>query len=176
VIDRRTILSTVPMALLAGCPSGGAPETLTKTATMTPTAAETAAIDLREANVTAVALDGAPGTDARFHVTLYPDDVGEDGFANWWQVEAVDRSRLGRHELFHAHGTTPFTRSTTIAMPEEQECVFIPGHDQTHDYGGRAVLGNLRTGATKGVLQGPGCINLHHDEPSMATQRYRRSA
>jgi len=164
------------MALLAGCPSGGAPETLTKTATMTPTAAETAAIDLREANVTAVAFDGVPGADVRFHVTLYHDDIGEDGFANWWQVEAVDRSRLGRHELFHSHGTTPFTRSTTIAMPEEQECVFIPGHDQTHDYGGRAVLGNLRTGATKGVLQGPGCINLHHDELPMTTQRCRRTA
>ncbi|NIX25629.1 MAG: hypothetical protein GWN07_39830, partial [Actinobacteria bacterium] len=116
---------------------------------------DTPELDLREANVVEVAFDGAPGGDVRFDVTLFHDDDGEDGYADWWQVEAIEGERLGRRELLHAHSTAPFTRSTTVAVPAEVTCVVVRGHDQTHGYGGRAMLVNLDRGASKGVEQGP---------------------
>lgn len=113
----------------------------------------TADLDLREANVVEVAVDGAPGSEVRFDVTLFHDD-GEDGYANWWQVEALDGTRLGRRELLHAHRTAPFTRSATIAVPADRPCVVVRGHDQTHGYGGRAMAVTLQSGATAAIDQG----------------------
>ncbi|MEF8853286.1 MAG: hypothetical protein V5A28_12860, partial [Haloarculaceae archaeon] len=66
-------------------------------------------LDLREANVVGVAFAGGDGT-YDFDVTLYHDDDGEDGYANWWQVESLDGAQLGRRTLLHAHSTDPFTR------------------------------------------------------------------
>jgi hypothetical protein len=112
------------------------------------------ALDLREANVVGVEWSGDPGGDVRFSVTLFHDDDGEDGYANWWQVETLDGEQLGRRELLHAHSTDPFTRSETIAVPSAVTCVVVRGHDQTHGYGGQATLVNLESGATKAVDQG----------------------
>jgi hypothetical protein len=114
----------------------------------------TPALDLREANVTAVEVTSASDGSYRFSVTLYHDDDGEDGYANWWQVETRDGERLGRRELLHAHGTRRFTRSTTVELPEETACVVVRGHDETHGYGGRAMLVTVETGATRAVDQG----------------------
>ena len=111
-------------------------------------------LDLREANVVGVEIDGQDGS-YRFSVTLYHDDDGEDGYANWWQVETLEGERLGRRELVHAHGTAPFTRSETIEIPEDVSCVVVRGHDQTHGYGGQAMLVDVGTGATKAGRQGP---------------------
>ncbi|WP_436924072.1 hypothetical protein [Halosimplex amylolyticum] len=109
--------------------------------------------DLREANVTAVEFERS--NDAyRFSVTLYHDDDGEEGYADWWQVESLDGDRLGRRDLAHPHSTDPFTRSGTIEVPEDLTCVVVRGHDQTHGYGGRAMLVNLDSGETGGVEQG----------------------
>ena len=76
--------------------------------------------------------------------------TGDDGYANWWQVERLDGSRLGRRDLLHAHSQQPFTRSETIDVPDDVTCVVVRGHDQTHEYGGVAMLvkrdGNLVTG------------------------------
>ena len=88
-------------------------------------------------------------------MTLFHDDDGEDGYANWWQVETLDGERLGRRELVHPHSTAPFTRSATIDVPGDVACVVVRGHDQTHGYGGRAVLVDVGTGATSAVRQGP---------------------
>ncbi|KTG08300.1 hypothetical protein AUR64_18855 [Haloprofundus marisrubri] len=110
-------------------------------------------LDLREANVVSVAVENT-GDGYRFDVTLYHDDDGEDGYANWWQIENRDGEQLGRRELLHAHGTQEFTRSETITLPEETTCVVVRGHDQTHGYGGQAMLVNVETGATKAVTQG----------------------
>jgi hypothetical protein len=74
-------------------------------------------LDIREANVMAVEWEGTRGGEVEFSVTLYHDDEGEDGYANWWQVETLHGERLGRRELLHAHGTRTFTRSKTIAVP-----------------------------------------------------------
>lgn len=110
--------------------------------------------DLREANVVDVEFEPRDGA-FRFSVTLHHDDDGEDGFANWWQVETLGGDRLGRRELLHAHDSEPFTRSETITVPEGVACVVVRGHDQTHGYGGQAMVVDLETGATRRVSQGP---------------------
>lgn len=110
-------------------------------------------LDLREANVTAVSVSRS-GESYRFDVTLIHDDDGESGYANWWQVETLGGERLGRRTLLHPHGTREFTRSDTIRIPSEIERVVVRGHDQTHGYGGRAMIVDLRTGETEAVDQG----------------------
>lgn len=131
----------------------------TQPATSGPTGSPTPAgsgLDLREANVTGVSISdaGSDGT-VEFDVTLHHDDDGEEGYANWWQVERLDGTRLGRRDLRHAHGTREFTRSATVEVPEDVTCVVVRGHDQTHEYGGRAALMNLESGEVGFVDQGP---------------------
>ncbi|WP_026190406.1 hypothetical protein [Halomicrobium katesii] len=115
---------------------------------------ETAELDLREANVVDVALQSAGGRAVEFSVTLYHDDDGEDGYADWWQVETLAGDRLGRRELLHAHSTAPFTRSETIEVPESVHCVVVRGHDQRHGYGGQAMVVDVDTGQARRVRQG----------------------
>jgi hypothetical protein len=110
-------------------------------------------LDLQEANVVEVAFEDSDGS-VRFDVALHHDDDGEDGYANWWQVERLDGTQLGRRDLLHPHSQQPFTRSETIDVPDDVRCVVVRGHDQTHAYGGVAMLVNLDTGATRAVDQG----------------------
>jgi len=110
--------------------------------------------NLREANVVAVAVERSDDGH-HFDVTLHHDDDGEDGYANWWQVETLGGERLGRRELAHAHGTREFTRSATVSVPEGTTCVVVRGHDRIHGYGGRVMVVNVETGATEAVRQGP---------------------
>ncbi|EMA13435.1 hypothetical protein [Haloarcula marismortui] len=111
-------------------------------------------LDLREANVVGVEVSDEAGGDYRFDVTLYHDDDGEDGYANWWQVETLTGDRLGRRDLLHAHSTAPFTRSATITIPSDVGCVVVRGHDQTHEYGGQAMTVAVPSGATRAIQQG----------------------
>lgn len=111
-------------------------------------------LDLREANVTAVDFEPLGGGRVRFDVTLIHDDAGEDGYANWWQVESPDGRMLGRRELLHAHGTRAFTRSQTIEVPDGTTRVVVRGHDQTHGYGGQVMIVNLATREMEAVKQG----------------------
>jgi hypothetical protein len=177
-LRRRTVLAAGIAVALSGCveendPDGGtAPVDTTPTDTGThpqgggltdttepptgePSRTDTADLDLREANVTAVELD--PGDDQTFEVsvTLFHDDDGEEGYANWWQAETLDGERLSRRDLTHAHGTREFTRSADIDVPEEVSCIVVRGHDQTHEYGGQAMLVNTDSGATALKRQGP---------------------
>jgi len=110
-------------------------------------------LDLREANVTEVGIEGQGGGEYRFAVTLYHDDDGENGYADWWQVEGLDGTRLGRRDLRHAHSTEPFTRLETIAVPDGVSCVVVRGHDQTHGYGGQAMAVSVPGGETNAVDQ-----------------------
>jgi len=163
-------LATAAGATLAGCASpiepsadgdtdgdadgdtASTPASETDTTDATGTAADE--LDLREANV--VAVDIERRSDAyRFGVTLYHDDDGEDGYANWWQVETLDGERLGRRDLAHAHGTREFTRSATVTVPGDTACVVVRGHDRTHGYGGQAMVVNVKTSATRTRRQGP---------------------
>ena len=111
-------------------------------------------LDLREANVVNVSFE-KEGGEYTFTVELYHDDDGEDGYANWWQVERLDGTRLGRRDLSHAHSTAPFERSNREAyeVPEDVTCVVVRGHDQTHGYGGQAMLVDLESGETGAVRQ-----------------------
>ena len=110
-------------------------------------------LDLREANVVGVEVERRPGS-VRFAVTLYHDDDGEPGYADWWQVETLEGERVGRRELLHPHSTAPFTRSASFEVPEGQACFVVRGHDRTHGYGGRAMLVDLEAGATRDLDQG----------------------
>ncbi|MGM0685326.1 MAG: twin-arginine translocation signal domain-containing protein [Halobacteriota archaeon] len=114
---------------------------------------EDADLDLREANIVDVAFEPIDDGYA-FDVTLHHDDDGEDGYANWWQVERLDGTRLGRRELLHAHSEQPFTRSATMAIPDDATCVVVRGHDQTHGYGGVAAVVDLDAEAVRRVDQG----------------------
>jgi hypothetical protein len=171
--SRRAMVAAVGTGLLgglAGCGGSSAGSDSTTSATSDDgsetdgdTASETDGdtttatggdLDLREANVVDVAVERRDGS-YRFDVTLYHDDDGEDGYANWWQVESRDGEQLGRRDLLHAHGTREFTRSATVEVPDGVAEVVVRGHDQTHGYGGQAMLVDLETGATTAVRQGP---------------------
>lgn len=119
-----------------------------------PGTASHAELDLREANVVGVTVEQTDG-NYRFDVSLIHDDDGEEGYANWWQVETRSGEQLGRRELLHAHGTQEFTRSATITVPETVSEVVVRGHDQTHGYGGQAMIVTVETGETEAVKQGP---------------------
>ncbi len=118
-------------------------------------------LNLAEANVTRVdySRSGTSG-NYRFNVTLYHDDDGEDGYANWWQVETLDGEQLGRRKLLHAHGTREFTRSDTIKVPEGTRFIVVRGHDENHGYGGRAAIVDLNSGGIEFVDQGVGPRNF----------------
>lgn len=144
----------VALAALAGCADGGgtadeAP-TGTRGTSEEPTGDDvgTDTLDRREANVVDVSFAERDGAYT-FDVTLDHDDDGEAGYANRWQVERLDGTRLGRRELLHAHSRQPFTRSETIDVPEDVTCVVVRGHDQTHGYGGLAAAVDLRSGETR---------------------------
>jgi hypothetical protein len=113
----------------------------------------TSELDLSEANVVGVEFQ-EDGQTYTFDVTLHHDDDGEDGYANWWQVERLDGTQLGRRELLHPHSQQPFTRSDRIDVPDDVACVVVRGHDQTHEYGGQAMLVDLESGATRALRQG----------------------
>jgi hypothetical protein len=156
---RRTLLAGAAalVGAAAGCTQfgGGEPAPTPETATSGDTdGADMGDLDLREANVTAVSIDDRGGGEYRFSVELYHDDDGEDGYANWWQVETLDGEQLGRRELRHAHSTDPFTRSETISVPDDIDCVAVRGHDQTHGYGGQLLTVSIPDGATNAVRQG----------------------
>lgn len=109
-------------------------------------------LDLREANVVDVEIEELDGS-YKFDVTLYHDDDGEDGYANWWKVETLNGEELGRRDLTHAHGTQQFTRSQDIEVPQEVKYIVVRGHDQIHEYGGQVMIVNLETGESEKIKQ-----------------------
>jgi hypothetical protein len=143
--------------------SASSPAADTGTTTEAATSGDTD-LDLREANVVGVAFEGSGGS-YRFDVTLYHDDDGESGYADWWQVETLDGEQLGRRTLLHAHSTAPFTRSETVSVPEGVRYVVVRGHDQTHGYGGQAMVVDLETGTSEPVRQGAEPREFSGDEP-----------
>ncbi|MFO8065493.1 MAG: hypothetical protein ACQETQ_08410 [Spirochaetota bacterium] len=139
--NRRIMLILFTMVLIAGTPLAQGSN-------------DESNLDLQEANVTSVDFEQSGGERYRFNVTLIHDDDGESGYANWWQVETLDGEQLGRRELLHAHGTQEFTRSETINIPQGTTEVVVRGHDQTHGYGGQALIVNVETGDSERVRQG----------------------
>ena len=108
-------------------------------------------LDLREANVIDVTYNA---DTSEFGVTLLHNDDGEEGYADWWQVDAFDGELLGRRELTHRHDNNPFTRYASISDLPDIEYVVVRGHDQEHGYGGQAMVLNLDTGEEERIQQG----------------------
>jgi len=128
------------------------------------TTADDSELDLREANVVSVAVDDS-GEATKFTVGLHHDDAGEEGYADWWQVETLDGTQLGRRDLRHAHeNNQPFERDETIDIPDDVACAVVRGHDQTHGYGGRAVVVNLDSGGQNAIQQGSQRQSLSEDD------------
>lgn len=135
-------------------PSNETPTNETVTdGTATPTATPEPELDRREANVVGVEWRVMNGVH-RFDVTLYHDDDGEEGYADWWQIETTDGEVLVRRELRHSHGTREFTRSESVRLPDGVTCLVVRGHDRTHGFGGQAMVVNLETEETTPVRQG----------------------
>lgn len=165
---RRAFLVAAGMSVsaMAGCssddtddPSGTETTTQTSDGTTKHTTADEGNgddvdLDLREANVVDVTVESTGEGEYQFDVTLYHDDDGEAGYADWWQVERLDGTQLGRRPLAHAHGTQRFTRSSAIEIPTDVTCVVVRGHDQTHEYGGQVFLVDLETGNSRAIRQG----------------------
>jgi len=153
------VLASLGATALAGCAGGGDPPSGSTDdagadgGSREGTTTGGGGLDLREANVVGVEVTGEGGRYT-FEVTLHHDDEGEDGYANWWQVERPDGTRLGRRELLHPHARQPFTRSDSYDLPADVSCVVVRGHDETHGYGGRAMLVGLESGATRPIDQG----------------------
>jgi len=141
-------LAAVAAAGLVQRPDASAPSREVGAQSQTTTAADS--LDLREANVVNVTVEERESGTYDFAVTLYHDD-DEDGYADRWVVESLNGTELGTRELLHAHGTEPFTRSTTVAVPGTETLVVVRGHDRTHGYGGQAMVVNVRTGATQAI-------------------------
>ena len=114
-------------------------------------------LDMSEANILTVEYDA---TQARFDVTLIHADDDEAGYADWWQVETLDGNLLGRRELTHAHGNAAFTRTHYITVPAGIDYVVVRGHDQTHDYGGQAIVYDLSTGIQDKIKQGSQALDF----------------
>jgi hypothetical protein len=158
-ISRRRALLGVAgsLGLLAGCATDDTASNDRNSSDETDSTDDTAAgqsqLDLREANVVDISFE-SEGRTYTFDVSLHHDDDGEDGYANWWQLEDFDGTRLGRRELLHAHSQQPFTRSERIEIPDGISCVVVRGHDQSHGYGGQVAVVALDTGEMAFVEQG----------------------
>jgi len=155
-LTRRGALSGLAgtVGVLAGCLSSdeSGTDNATNDGPADSDSPEQSTLDLTEANVVDVSVE--QGTEYSFAVSLHHDDEGEDGYANWWQVERLDGTKLGRRELLHPHDQQPFTRSETIDIPDSVSCVVVRGHDQSHGYGGQAAVVALSTGERTLVEQG----------------------
>ncbi|MHA2032545.1 MAG: hypothetical protein ACXAC2_03640 [Candidatus Kariarchaeaceae archaeon] len=117
-------------------------------------------LDLQEANVTKVVFENLSSDNYRFHVTLYHDDDGEDGYADFWQVEAIDGTVLGTRILTHAHSTAEFTRSADITVPKEVIIVIVRGHDQIHGFGGQIIAVHMETNSQQIIDQGTDLLDF----------------
>ena len=156
-MNRRDVLTVAGGLTLSttldGC-MGESPSSDTDTEAEADSDDMSSELDLREANVVSVVIDDSDGAST-FTVGLHHDDAGEDGYADWWQVETLDGTQLGRRDLLHAHeNNQPFERSESIEIPDDVTCVVVRGHDQTHGYGGQAVIVNLDSGGQNAIRQG----------------------
>ena len=68
--------------------------------------------------------------NGRFDVTLSHPDTGWEDYADGWRIELADGTILGTRVLAHPHeNEQPFTRSSSIAVPEGVVEVFVRTSD-----------------------------------------------
>ena len=97
-----------------------------------------------EADVVGVEVSKSGESSYRFDVTVAHGDEGWDHYADAWDVVAPDGTVLGTRVLAHPHeNEQPFTRSTTVTIPDGITEVTIRAKDSVHDYGGAEVTVTL---------------------------------
>ncbi len=97
-----------------------------------------------EADVVGVEVSNAGGGSYRFDVTVAHGDKGWDHYADAWDVVAPDGSVLGTRVLAHPHeNEQPFTRSTTVTIPDGVSEVTLRAKDSVHEYGGAEMTVTL---------------------------------
>lgn len=97
-----------------------------------------------EADVVGVVVSKEGEGGYRFDVTVAHGDEGWDHYADGWDVVAPDGSLLGTRVLAHPHeNEQPFTRSTSVTIPEGISEVTLRAKDSVHEYGGAEVTVTL---------------------------------
>jgi len=90
-----------------------------------------------EADVVDVSISALGDNQYRIDATVLHADTGWDHYANRWDVVAPDGTVIGSRELLHPHESEqPFTRSLTLAIPDDVKSVTIRAHDSVHELGG----------------------------------------
>ena len=66
------------------------------------------------------------------------EDVGEDYYADRWEMLSPDGTILAKRVLLHPHvDEQPFARSLRVlALPESVQRVRVRAHDYVHGFGG----------------------------------------
>ncbi len=78
--------------------------------------------------------------DFQVSVTLSSPYDSPDRYADAWRVLDADGNELGVRELTHDHASEqPFTRQTTVSIPDHVDQVTIEGRDQISGYGGETL-------------------------------------
>ena len=98
-------------------------------------------ISAGEADVVRVVIKKTSDGQFRIDTTVRHEDTGWDHYANRWDVVAPDGSVIGSRILHHPHeNEQPFTRSLTLAIPDNIKEVTVRAHDSVHELGGAEIL------------------------------------
>lgn len=116
-------------------------------------------LDTREAHVLDINY-----SSERFElsVTLLHNDDGESGFADWWQVESLNGQVFARYDINVAQGNSPTTTTFSIAIPSGVTTFVVRAHDQTHGYGGNAIIYNIESHMKIHINQGVEPLDFSH--------------
>ena len=88
--------------------------------------------------VLAVKVSQVSGENWRFNVTLSSTYDSPERYADAWRVLDGNGNELGIRELGHDHaGEQPFTRSTTVQIPNGITTVNVEGRDQANGWSGQ---------------------------------------
>lgn len=97
-----------------------------------------------EADVINAEVEAVGGKFYRFKVTVEHNDEGWEHFAKAWEVLGPDGKILGTRLLRHPHvKEQPFTRTLTVAIPDNINQVKIRAYDLVHEYGGKELTLNI---------------------------------
>ncbi len=134
---KRLLTALVSGVLLAGC---SAPATATAPPTSAPDAtSQTAAAGQRFPDIVGVEAD-RNGSAYSFAVTVSSPYDTPDRYADAFRVRGEDGAVFGVRELTHDHAAEqPFTRQTTVEIPDEVDEITVEGRDQVSGYGGDTV-------------------------------------
>ena len=91
------------------------------------------------------------GETYRFSVTVRHADAGWDHYADKWEVVTPDGKVIDTRVLAHPHDNEqPFTRSLGgVRIPAGLATVRVRAHDKVHDYGGREMEIDMKTGEAR---------------------------